>query len=119
MGISSSSIIIVLLLWYVLLGIYNLGYLFATKRIKEVNWPKFILSVLTLTFLYALASFVTIAFFSSSFALFAIFNTLLLLGVGFIEGFYVLKQRMNEAAIYSVIFVVLFSLLWYKILGLI
>ena len=118
MNTSPISIVITLFFWYILIGIYNLAYLGLTKKIGNLDWRKFILETLGLVFVYFVinAASVQIAG-SQSVALFSILNAVLIFVLVLPYSKFIMKFETLDAAIYSLIFTLIFNLYWYSLFG--
>lgn len=118
METSSSSLAIVILLWLLGIGIFNVVYLVVTKKLKQIEWSKFIVSNIILLVLYLLVNFLSIAAFSGGgLVAFGITNLVLLFGAGLLGGLFVLKEDNKNAFIYALLFAGVFNLLWYRVVG--
>lgn len=118
MNTSPISIVITLFLWYVLVGIYNLAYRGLTKKIENLDWRKFILETLGLVFLYFAVNAASIQIAGSqSVATFSVLNAFLILVLVFPYSKFVMKLEALDAAIYGLVFTLIFNLYWYNLFG--
>lgn len=114
-----SSIITAVVIWYFLIGVYNISYLAISKKLNEIVWTNFLLTNLIILALYSLANFIAIAFFSGNFILFGVTNVILVFGAGYLGGSFILKKDFKKALLYAAIFTIFLNLLWYKLIGII
>lgn len=118
MNVSSISIVITIFIWYLLIGIFNLVYLGATKKLNNLNWLKFILESFGLVAVYFVVNAVSFIFASSiSIPLFMAVNALILFASISVYARYVMKLENYQFIYYSLVFTLIFNLAWYRLLG--
>lgn len=120
MNTSASSVILTFFLWYILLGVYNLAFFSFLKKLKGINWQRFLLETLGLLGVYILVNILSIQFGSGTGIMaFSILNLVLVAASAYGYSRYVMKLKDNDPIIYSVAFVVVFNLYWYVLAGII
>ena len=118
MNISTISIPIALTVWYILIGIYNLVYLWVTKEIPNLNWKKFIIETLSLLALYfVLTSLSFMVAGGSNLGTFYFTNIAFIFAGVLPFSIFFMKLETKKALIYSTIFTALFNLYWYSLFG--
>ena len=118
MNTSASSVLLSVLVWYFLLGVYNIIFFSLTQKIKDLDWKKFILDTLGILVVYIIVNILSIQIAGeSTIALFAIINAVLVLGAGYLYARFAMKLDNKKSLMYSGSFLVAFNLYWYVLVG--
>jgi len=120
MNTQASSVIIAIILWYFLIGIYNLSYAGITKKIQKLDWKKFILETLGMLVIYIVVNVVSIQLGSTLGKLtISGINVGLLFATGYLYTRYVVKYENKDALVYAGVFALIFNMYWYILFGII